>query len=168
MLVFFLSQTPPAFSRTIVVNAALTVSSSSPQAPKGVKVLARVPLDGRPVTLMFTQWEHGRTYLYIEHGGQSLTTVDVTEKQYPQVVNHEPAEVERKRYEELTEGGTIEVSPLRDVDTGFDNVGGRGMLSILESSDPDGAHCSRPSGAKTATWPTGIVTSTSSPRRPSY
>ena len=30
-----------------------------------------------------TQWEYGRTYLYIEHGQRSLTTVDITEKRNP-------------------------------------------------------------------------------------
>ena len=79
----------------------LQASSSSPQAPKGVKVLARVPLDGLPVTRMYTQWEHGRPYLYVEHGGRQLTTVDVTKKQNPQLVDHEPAMIQPRRYEEL-------------------------------------------------------------------
>lgn len=140
-LVLFLSLAVPAFSQTRVVHAAFgvssAVSSASPQAPKGVKVLARVPLDGRPVTGMYTQWEYGKTYLYVEHGGQQLTTVDVTKKHNPQVVNHQPAKVEPRRYEELTEGGSIEVSPQWHVNPGFDNVGGRGMFSILESGDPD-------------------------------
>jgi hypothetical protein len=140
VLVFFLPLTAPAFSQTNVVNAALAVSSVGPLAPAGVKVLARVPLAGQPVTRMFTQWEHGRTYLYIEHAGQPLTTVDVTKKRHPQVVNHEPAKVEPKRYEELAEGGTIEVAPLSNVEPGFDNnAGGRGMFSVLESSDPGDA-----------------------------
>ena len=142
MLVFFLSVAAPAVSQTRVVNAAFGVTSASPQAPKGVKVLARVPLDGLPVTRMFTQWESGRTYLYIEHGGQALTTVDVTKKKNPQVVNHEPGNVEPKRYEELAEaGGSIEVSPQWHVNAGVDNslVGGRGMFSTLESGDPDDA-----------------------------
>ena len=133
MLVFF-SLAVPAFSQTSVVNAALATSPA--QVPGGVKILARVPLNGRPVTRMFTQSEHGRTYLYIEHGGQLLTTVDVSKKRHPQLVNHEPAKLEPKRYEELAEGGTIEVSPLRTVDAGLDNGGGRGMFSVLESSDP--------------------------------
>jgi hypothetical protein len=89
---------------------------------------------------MFTQREHGRTYLYIEHAGQPLTTVDVTKKKHPQVVNHEPAKVEPKRYEELAEGGTIEVAPLSNAEAGFDNtVGGRGMFSVLQSGDPGDA-----------------------------
>lgn len=134
LLVFSLSLAVSAFSQTSVVNAALATSPA--RAPKGVKILASVPLNGRPVTRMFTQSEHGRTYLYIEHGGQLLTTVDVSKKRHPQVVNHEPAKVEPKRYEELAEGGTIEVSLLWGVDTGVDNVGGRGMFSVLESSDP--------------------------------
>jgi hypothetical protein len=45
--------------------------------------------------------------------------------------------VEPKRYEELAEGGTIEVSSPWHVNAGIDNLGGRGMLSILASSDSD-------------------------------
>ena len=147
-MLVFLSLAAPAFSQTSVMNAAFGVASTgvastSPQAPKGVNVLARVPLDGLPVTRMFTQWEYGRTYLYIEHGGQPLTTVDVTKKKNPQVVNHEPGKVEPKRYAEIggADGGTIEVSPQWHVNAGVDNslVGGRGMFSMLESSDPDDA-----------------------------
>ena len=142
-MLVLLSLAAPAFSQTSVMNAAFGVASTSPQAPKGVKVLAQVPLDGLPVTRMFTQWEYGRTYLYIEHGGQPLTTVDVTKKKNPQVVNHEPGKVEPKRYEEIgnADGGTIEVSPQWHVNAGIDNslAGGRGMFSILESGDPDDA-----------------------------
>ena len=138
-LVFFLWLAAPASSQTRVMNAspAAGIFWANTQVPKGVKVLAQVPLDGLPVTHMYTQWEYGRTYLYIEHGRQQLTTVDVTRKQSPQVVNHEPATVERSWYQELAEGGTIEVSPSRHVNPGVDNVGGRGMLSALESNDPD-------------------------------
>ena len=138
-LVLFLSLAAPAVSQTNLVNAipGAAVSSANTQVPKGVKVLAQVPLDGLLVTRMYTQWEYGRTYLYIEHGRQQLTTVDVTRKQSPQVVNHEPATVELTWYQELAEGGTIKVSPSRHVNAGVDNVGGRGMLSTLESNDPD-------------------------------
>jgi hypothetical protein len=82
-LVFFLSLAAPAVSQTRVMNAppAAAMSWVNTQVPKGVKVLAQVPLDGLPVTGMYTQWEYGRTYLYIEHGGQQLSTVDVTRKQ---------------------------------------------------------------------------------------
>jgi hypothetical protein len=88
---------------------------------------------------MYTQWEYGRTYLYIEHGRQSLTTVDVTKKRNPQIVNHTPGRVEPLRYKELAEGGTIQVSPLWHVNAGSDNLGGREKCSVLESSDPDDA-----------------------------
>jgi hypothetical protein len=56
--------------------------------------LSREFREGQPVTRMYTQWEYGRTYLYIEHGREQLTTVDVTKKQHPKVVNHEPAQVQ--------------------------------------------------------------------------
>ena len=88
---------------------------------------------------MYTQWESGRTYLYIEHGREQLTTVDVTKKRNPRLVDHTPAKVEPPRYEETDDGGTIEVSSGSPVVPGFDNVGGRGMFSVLKSSDPDDA-----------------------------
>jgi hypothetical protein len=140
-LVFYLSLAGPAVSHARVVNAlpAATVSSANTRVPTGVKVLAEVPLDGLPITRMYTQWESGRSFLYIEHGRQQLTTLDITKKRNPQVVNHEPATVEAARYQELTEGGTIEVSPPWHVNAGVDNAGGRGTFSILESSDPDDA-----------------------------
>jgi len=140
-LAFLLSLATPAFSQTRAMNAvpAAAVSSASAQLPKGVKVLAQVPLPGLPVTRMYTQSESGRTYLYIEHGRRQLTTVDVTKKQNPQIVDHAPAKVEPTRYQDLAEGGTIEVASPWQVKAGIDNVSGRGMFSILESSDPDDA-----------------------------
>jgi hypothetical protein len=138
MLAFFLSATP-AISQTRVVSAAVAASSASLQAPKGVKVLARVPLDGLPVTRMYMQWEYGRTYLYLEHGPQQITAVDITRKNKPLIVDHTPGKVEPKRYQELIEGGTIEVSPIWNVNTGVDNIGGRGILSVLQSSRSDDA-----------------------------
>ena len=55
-LVFFLSLAAPAVSQTNLVNAipGAAVSSASTPVPKGVKVLARVPLPGLPVTRMYT------------------------------------------------------------------------------------------------------------------
>ena len=94
-LVLFLALAAPAVSQTLVTNAipAGAVSTAGTHAPKGVKVLARVPLDGQPVTRMYTQWESGRAYLHIER--EQLTTVDVTRKRNPQVVNHAPARTGR-------------------------------------------------------------------------
>jgi len=140
-LVLILSLAATAVAQPSVVTGipAAALTSASAQAPKGVKVLARVSLDGQPVTRMYTQWESGRTYLYIEHGREQLTTVDVTKKQHPKVVNHDPAQVQPARYEQLAGGGVIEVSPRRYVSAGVDNVGGRGTFSILESANPDDA-----------------------------
>jgi len=140
-LVFFLSLSAPGVSQTNLVNAipGAAVSSVSAPVPKGVKVLARVPLPNLPVTRMYTQWESGRNFLYIEHGSEQITTVDITKKRNPQVVDHEPSTVEKARYQELDEGGTIEVSPAWHINAGVDDAGGRGMFSILESSDPDDA-----------------------------
>ena len=136
-LVFFLSLAAPAVSQTNSVNAipGAAVSSASTPAPKGVKVLARVPLPGLPVTRMYTQWESGRNFLYIEHGSEQITTVNITKKRNPQVVNHRPALVEPRRFEQLAEGTEIVVSPPVRVVAGVDNLGGRGMLSVLESTN---------------------------------
>ncbi len=131
----------PVFSQLRAMNAipAGALTSASVPAPKGVKVLARLPLNGQPVTRLYTQFEYGRTYLYIEHGPSPLTAVDVTKKQHPQFVDHAPANVQPARYQELAEGGTIEVSSPWQVNPGFDNVGGRGMFSVLGNNDPDDA-----------------------------
>jgi len=132
--------TLPALAQTQPLNLLPAIAVSSPAAPlpKGVKLIARVPLEGMPVTRMYTQWEYGHTYLYIEHGRQSLTTLDVTKKRSPRIVDHKPAKVEPMRYEELFEGGTIEVS-RRHVFAGIDNLNGGEMFSTLESSDPKDA-----------------------------
>jgi hypothetical protein len=136
-LLLFLSLAAPAVSQTDLMNAipGAAVSSASTPLPKGVKVLAQVSLDGLPVTRMYTQWESGRNFLYIEHGSEPITSVDVTKKRNPRVVNHEPLPVEPPRYEQLAEGGEIVVSPPVSVIAGVDNLGGRGIRSILESTN---------------------------------
>jgi hypothetical protein len=91
------------------------------------------------VTRMYTQWEYGRTYLYLEHGPQPITAVDITRKNDPLIVDHVPGKVEPERYQELFEGGTIDVSPIWHVITGVDNIGGPGILSVLQSSHSDDA-----------------------------
>jgi hypothetical protein len=105
-----------------------------------------VPLNGEPVTRLYTQWEDGRTYLYIERAQQSLTTVDISKKKNPQIVNHAPGQVMPAQYEPLFEGGTIEVSPTPEVVAGVDNRGGSGLRSTLESSDPGDARLIRALG----------------------
>jgi hypothetical protein len=139
MLAFFLSAATSAISQTRMGDAAVAASTTSLKAPKGVKVLARVPLDGVPVTRMYTQWESGRTYLYLEHGPQQITTVDITKTHNPLIVDHAPGKIESVRYQELFEGGTIEVSSIWHVHAGVDNIGGRGILSVLQSSHSDDA-----------------------------
>ena len=133
--------TVPVLGQTRVMSAAsaMAVSSATWQLPNGTKIIAQVPLQGEPVTRMYTQSEYGRTYLYIEHGGQPFTTVDITKKSNPQVVNHAPGNVEPGLYEELFEGGSIDVAPQWEVRAGLDTIGGRGMRSVLESSNADDA-----------------------------
>jgi hypothetical protein len=113
---------------------AAAVSSPIVPLPKGVKVLANIPLQGTPITRMYTQREYGHTFLYIEHGKQPLTAVDVTKKRSPRIVQHQPAKLEAVRYEQLVEGGSIENWP-QHVTAGVDNHGGGG--SILENGDPN-------------------------------
>ena len=127
-----------AQSSLLKVFPAIAVNSPTVQLPKGVKVVARVPLEGMPVIGMYTQREYGHTFLYIEHGQQSTTSVDVTKKRNPRLVDHVPAKVDPVVYEQLFEGGTIEVSH-RHVFAGIDNVGGRGMFSILDKDDLEDA-----------------------------
>ena len=118
-----------AQARHINVLPAISANSANITLPKGAKVVARIPLNGEPVTRMYTQSEYGRTYLYLEQGGESLMAVDVTKKQNPQVVNHEPLKVEAARYEQLFEGGSIQVSPYWQVNAGIDNMGRHGMIA---------------------------------------
>ena len=75
VLLLCTSLTFTASAQTSLLNVfpATAVSTSALQLPKGVKVVARVWLEGMPVTGMYTQREYGRTYLYIEHGQQSIT-----------------------------------------------------------------------------------------------
>jgi len=121
------------------MSAAIGINSPVGQLPEGLKVLARVPLQGLPITRMYTQWEYDRTYLYIEHSGQSRSTVDLTKKRNPRLVDHEPGKVEPIRYVELFDGGTVEASSLRHVNAGIDNQGTGSMFSTLQNSDPDDA-----------------------------
>ena len=139
-LYFCTALTVPALAQVGPRDVFPAVAGSSPIAPlpKGVKVLARVPLEGAPITRMYTQQEYGHTFLYIEHGQQPLTTVDVTRKRSPRIVEHHPAKVEPVRYQPLFEGGSIEIGP-RHVTAGVDNLGGPGMFSVLQSSYPNDA-----------------------------
>ena len=147
-LVMLVGPVVPASAQSWMKNVflAVTASSTNPPLPKGVKIIASVPLQGQPVTRMYTQDEYGHIYLYIEHGPRSLTAVDVTKKLNPKIVNHEPGSIEPARYEELSEGGTIQVSPLFTVSKGFDNEGRRSMLGTLESGNPDDAKLLRAFG----------------------
>jgi len=139
-LLFCTSLIVPAFAQvgSFSLLPAAAASSSIAPLPQGVKVLARVPLQGTPITRMFTQREYGHTFLYIEHGQQPLTTVDVTKKRNPRIVEHQPGKVEPVRYEALSEGGSMETWP-QHVRAGVDNRGSRGTTSVLESSDPSDA-----------------------------
>ena len=95
---------------------------------------------------MYTQDEYGHTYLYIEHGSQPLTVVDVTKKRNPQLVAHKPDDIEPARYEQLWEGGSIQVSPLFTVSAGFDSRGVHGLQSTLKAGDPTDAKLLRAFG----------------------
>jgi len=129
---------------------AIRAASNSSELPKVVKIVTFVPLPGQAATRMYTQDEYGRTYLYVEHGAQSLTVVDITKKCYPQMVDHKPGSVELARYEQLWGGGSIQASPLFTVSKGFDNQGARGMLSTLESCNLQDAKLLRAFGANYA------------------
>jgi hypothetical protein len=137
-LVLLVSLAVPLTAQIRVSNLfpAIAAASSSSELPKGVKIVGIVPMQGKAATRMYTQYEYGRTYLYIEHGSQPPTVVDVTKKRNPQLVVHKPGDQEPARYEQLWEGGSIQVSPLFTVSAGFDSRGVRGMLSTLKASNP--------------------------------
>ena len=131
--------TASAQARGSGAYSTVAVSSANPQLPKGIKLIARISLQGQPITRMYMQSEYGHSYLYLEHGRESLTSVDVSKKQTPHVVDHRPGRMEPAQYEQLAEGGTIQLSPLFTVSQEFDNQGIKGMLSILQSSDSEDA-----------------------------
>ena len=132
----------PTFAQSRLEQAvhAFTATVAGPQLPAGAKLIARVPLDGQPVTGMYTQSEYGRRYLYIAHGRYSLTTVDISEGQNPQVVNHTPGNVDPAVYEQLFKDGSVDVSPSWEIITGVDNQGSSGVRSVLKASDPKDAN----------------------------
>ena len=142
----------PVFAQAQVVDAvpASAIISATPQLPRGTRLVARMALDGQPVTRMYTQSEYGRTYLYIMHGQYSFTTVDISKKQYPQKVDHAPGNIEPSLYEELFEGGSIEASASWAVTAGVDSTEGAGMRSTLENSDPNDAKLLRAFGSEYA------------------
>lgn len=145
ILILFLSlefsMSSPAHAMNI--EPAGAVSSVNVALPQGVKVLAQVPLQGSPTTGMYTQWEHGRTYLYVEQGREQLTTVDITKKQHVQVVNHQPGTVSATLSAERVEGGPLDVSPPNGAIAGVDNLRDHGTLSVLQVNDPHDAQLLR-------------------------
>lgn len=147
-LVLLVSLAIPVSAQICVSNLypAVAAASSGPEVPKGVEIVAIVPMQGQAATRMYTQYEYGRTYLYIEHGSQPLTVVDVTRKRNPQIVGQRPSVIEPARYEQLWEGGSIQVSPLFTGSAGFDSRGVQGMLSTLQASDPADAKLLRAFG----------------------
>jgi len=142
----------PAFAQSWMEKAVppFAVTAANPHLPAGAKLVGRVRLDGRPVTHMYTQSEYGRMYLYIGHGQYSFTTVDISEEQNPQVVNHTPGNVDPALYERLFKGGSVDVSPSWEIITGVDNWGSSEIRSVLEASDPNDASLLRALGPEYA------------------
>jgi len=91
---------------------------------------------------MYTQWEYGRTYLYIEQGDKQLTSIDITRKQILRVVDHHPEQPIAPQLESA-DGGSIEMFRQPGVRAGVDNVRDRGKLSILQPDDPRDAQLLR-------------------------
>ena len=87
--------------RSSRVYRTIAVSSANPELPKGLRLIARVPLQGQPITRMYTQSEYGHSYLYLEHGQESVTSMDVSNKRIPQIVDHQPGRMEPAQYEQL-------------------------------------------------------------------
>jgi hypothetical protein len=56
-----------------------------------VKVVAHLPLNGKPTQQMFLQQEGRKQYLYVRQDSQiGFTTFDVTKPERPRMVNHMP------------------------------------------------------------------------------
>jgi hypothetical protein len=56
-----------------------------------VKVVAHMPLNGKPTRQMFLQQEGRKQYLYVRQDSQiGFTTFDVTKPERPRMVNHMP------------------------------------------------------------------------------
>lgn len=134
VLVLLVALVPAALAYTPANNAAPAgaISASNKAVPPGVRILAQFPLAGPPATRMYTQWEHGKTYLYVEQGSQQITTVDITRKKAPHVVNHQPEKAGPMNVD-LGEG---EPGPRRDVIPGVDNVKDPGTISVLQVGNP--------------------------------
>jgi len=132
------------FTHALAMNLDPTgaVSSVNVPAPPRVKILAQIPLRGLSPTRMYTQWEYGRTYLYIEQGDKQLTSIDITRKQILRVVDHHPEQPIAPQLESA-DGGSIEMFRQPGVRAGVDNVRDRGKLSILQPDDPRDAQLLR-------------------------
>jgi hypothetical protein len=142
-----------ALTLFVAINAAPAGATSTLNRglPPGIKVLAQLPLEGPLATGMYTQWEHGRTYLYVEQGNLKLTTVDITKRRNPKVVNHQPEPVCRTQNLIAAEGGPLErTAPNRAV-AGVANVKDRGTLSVLRVDDPEDAQLLRLFGGSAPT-----------------
>lgn len=134
------------------INAAPTGATSSLNVglPPGIKVVAQLPLQGPPATHMYTQWEHGKTYWYVEQGSVQLTTVDITKTRYPRVVSHQPEAVSTAQNLIVAEGGPLEVSRPQGAIAGVDNVRDSGTFSVLQPDDPEDAQLLRLFGRQTS------------------
>lgn len=143
-------------------SAALThfaaISAAPPGAtsplsvalPAGVTVLAQIPLQGPPTTRMYTQWEHGRTYLYVEQGSLQLTTVDITKARSPRVVSHQPAATSNTPKLIAADGGPLDITAPNSAVAGVDNVQDRGTLSVLQADNPEDAQLIRRFGRESS------------------
>ena len=118
------------------------ISLQNVTVPQGVKILAQVPLQGPWASHMFTQWEHGRTYLYVEQGGEQITAIDITKKSDLRVVAHPPEPVAPTHYEPA-DGGPIEVMTQNAVTAGINNGKNASTLAVLQADDPRDAQLLR-------------------------
>ena len=92
---------------------------------------------------MYTQWEHGKTYLYVEQGSLRLTTVDITKAGNPIAVGHQPEMVGTEQNVIAADGGPLAISAPHEAIAGVDNVRDRGTLSVLQADDPEDAQLLR-------------------------
>jgi hypothetical protein len=122
------------------------------------KVIAHLPLSGRPPTQMFLQQQGRKHYLYVQQGGQKgFTVVDVSKPKRPKVVTNVP----RQDIAALGSGLAITEEAQTDSDRTYAMAGegSRGggstpqSVKVLDVSDP--AH---PRTVQTFNGVTSVVT----------
>ena len=82
---------PTILALAMIASPALFASNHKAPDRNGesANVIAHVPLSGPSATRMFTQYQDGRRYLYVDQGAvNGVTVIDVSRPSHPVVVRH--------------------------------------------------------------------------------